>query len=143
MTKEELKKESMRVVHWMLGHRFEFDTRSDFIVIHTPFENIMNDQILFYLEETEHGYRLSDDVDTFTELGVTGFDIFRKAHTKKYFEKLIMNYHVQFTEGTEELYTEFTEIEELPRAIERLNRCIESVYTMYRIHIYEMKEKAK
>lgn len=137
MTAEQLKQESMKVVNWMLGHRFEFDTQKEYVVIYTPYKNISKESIPFFLVKTREGYLISDEVDTFTELGVTGYDIFQDKETTTYFQELLKKYGVTFHE--EELFIEFQEITELPKAIEQLHQCIEQIYSLYRLHIYKMK----
>lgn len=132
MNTGKLKEKSTKVIEEVLGNRFIFRENQEFIEIQTPYTDFKMDMIILYLEESQEGYRLGDDADTLEEFYLLDFDIINSKRTSTLFQSTLKENHVRCDSSINELFIEFEEINDLPKAVDQLVQCILTLNQLYK-----------
>lgn len=113
--------------------QIEFNSIEDNLVrIDVPFQDHLNDGIVFYAELDRHTDKiiLTDDGYTMYNLDVSGVNINRSNKRKTIFSEGLSSYGINYNERTGELYTSCT-LKEFSKVKHRFLQCLLFINDMY------------
>ncbi|SEN98879.1 protein of unknown function DUF1828 [Amphibacillus marinus] len=109
---------------WNKKHML-YKQEESFIEITTPFLDMNHDFIqLFFTEDRNGNYRLTDDGYIVNELNMLGIEINKAKKRKEFFEVTLKVFGVQYDKKFNDLFVEFNDLSDYPSKQHNLLQCL-------------------